>query len=131
MKETFLTVLLITFGNLYSQVTKSFESEKGFLLTYEVQNLNDEKSKVILTIENINDQIKYISADDSKFNFDIRSEKLATYDLSYIMDTDPLLSPKMLFKFLMLKNGDSYKTERILYTKDVEKINFRFEYFIN
>ena len=112
MKETFLTVLLVTFVNLYSQVTKSFESEKGFLLTYEVQNLNDEKSKVILTIENINDEIKYISADDSKFNFDIRSEKLATYDLSYIMVTDPLLNPKMLFKFLMLKNGDSYKTER-------------------
>jgi hypothetical protein len=128
MKETFLTLLLIIFGNLYSQSTKSFESGKGFKLVYEIQILDSEKSKVMLTIENIDNQTKYISIYER--NLDIRSNKLAIYDLSYILITDPLLSPEMYFDFIKLDKGSIYKTERILYTKDVEKINFRFEYFV-
>lgn len=126
MKKIILIIFLITWHWSYSQDSIVYNN-KGFHIACKVQNIDNKHSSVILYVKNLSDEDRYISI--TKNNLNIISEKIAFLDIGNSWNTDPLMSPNMLFYFVRLKKDEIYETMQTIYNDKAEILSVKLEYF--
>lgn len=128
MKRILLVVfVVITYQISYSQDSIVYNN-KGFHIACKVQKNDDKHASVTLYVKNLSDEDRYISITKNNLQ-NIVSEKVAFLDLSNRWNTDPLMSPKMLFYFVRLKKGEIYETTQTVYNDNAEMLAVTLEYF--
>ena len=129
MKKIFyILILIVAFQFTYCQDSIPY-TNKGFVISYKIKKIDESHSSISLAIKNSSNENRYISITENKL-LKIESEKRAFFfDLSNRWNTDPLMSPKMLFYFAQIKKGEIYETTRIIYNSNATLLNVNLEYF--